>query len=108
MQEAVAEDITGADVKATCNEAKHTAVGMDQWAPVDLKGLSDCAYQCLADMMNTIEQGAEWHEALRSAQSAFLAKDAEDALNPLAYRVLLMLPSVYRTLAHVRLKHLKP
>ena len=108
MPEAVVGNITGEDVKATCNEAKHTAAGMDQWAPADLKELSDCAYQYLADMMNTIEQGAPWPEALLSARAAFLAKDANDALIPLAYGVLLMLPRIYRTWANIRLKHLKP
>lgn len=58
MPEAVVEHITGAGVKATCNEATHTAAGMGQWAPEDLKELSDNAYQHLADMVNTIEQGA--------------------------------------------------
>ena len=52
MPEAVVENIIGEDVKATCNEAKHTVVGMDQWAPVDLRELSDCAYQYLADMID--------------------------------------------------------
>ena len=58
--------------------------------------------------MNAIEKGAEWPEALQVARAAFLAKDAKDALNPLAYRVLLMLPYVYRTWAKIRLKDLKP
>ena len=108
MPEAVVENIAGEDVKATCNEAKHTAVGMDQWAPADLKELSDSAYQHLADMMNTIEKCAPWFEALLSARAAFLAKDANGALNPLAYGVLLMLPSINRTCAKIRLEHLKP
>ena len=33
MLEAEVDDITGEDVKAICNDAKHTAAGMDQWAP---------------------------------------------------------------------------
>ena len=73
--------------------------GWINWAPVDLQELLDLAYQHLADMMNTIEQGAPWPEALLSARAFFLAKDTNDALNPLAYRVLLMLPSIYRTWA---------
>ena len=81
---------------------------MDQWAPADLKELSDLAYQRLADMMNAIEKGAEWPEALKVARAAFLATDAKDALNPLAYRVLLMLPTIYRTWAKIRLRDLKP
>ena len=42
------------------------------------------------------------------ARAAFLTKDAKDALNPLAYRALLMLPTIYRTWAKIRLRHLKP
>ena len=107
MPEAEVEDTIGEDVKAICNEAHHTDAGMDQWAPADLKELSDLVYQHLADMMNTIEQGAPWPEALLFARAAFLAKDTNDALNPLAYRVLLMVPIIYRTWAKIRLKHLK-
>ena len=70
--------------------------------------LSDLACQHLADMMNTIAKGAEWPEALRVARAAFLAKDEKDALAPLAYRVLLMLPTIYRTWAKIRLRRLKP
>ena len=60
MPEAEVEDITGNDVKVICNEAKHTAGGMDQWTPADFTELSDLAYQHLADMMNAIEKGADW------------------------------------------------
>ena len=37
-----------------------------------------------------------------------MAKDENDLLNPLAYRVLLMLPAVYRMCSRTRLAHLQP
>ena len=50
----------------------------------------------LADMLNEIEQGAKWPKEMNKARAAFMSKDEDDVLNPLANRVLLMLPSVYR------------
>ena len=92
MDEAEIEDVIGRDVKTTCNEAKHTAAGMDQWTPADLQEHSGLAYQRLAEFLNMVEKGAPCPEALNSARAAFLGKDPDDKLNPLAYRVLLMLP----------------
>ena len=37
-----------------------------------------------------------------------MAKDAEDVLEPLSYRALLMLPSAYRLWSRTRLRHLTP
>ena len=59
-------------------------------------------------MLNDIEKGAPWPEQLKSARAAFLSKDPEDELNPLAYRVLLMLPAIYRMWSKTRLRHLAP
>ena len=44
MPEADVDDITGNDITVTCNEAKHTAAGMDQRAPADFKELSDLTW----------------------------------------------------------------
>ena len=70
--------------------------------------LSMNAYGYLADMFNAIENGASWPEQLTSAGAAFLSKNPNDELNPLAYRVLLMLPALYRMLSKTRLRHLPP
>ena len=45
---------------------------------------------------------------MNQARAAFMAKDEEDNLNTLAYRVLLMLPSIYRLWGITRLAHLQP
>ena len=66
------------------------------------------AYEYLADMLNDIENGAPWPEQLTTARAAFLSKDPDDELNTLAYRVLLMLPAIYRMWSKNRLRHLQP
>ena len=45
---------------------------------------------------------------MQTARAAFLAKDAEDTLEPVSYRVLLMLPAAYRLWARTRLRQLAP
>ena len=66
------------------------------WTPADIKFLSRDAFDELATMVNMIEEGAEWPEQTKTSRAAFLSKDPNDLLNPLAYRVLLMMPYIYR------------
>ena len=87
---------------------KETAGGMDQRMPAELKFLSMEACRALAEMFMMIEAGASWPEETKVARAAFLAKDEEPDLDPLAYRVLLMLATAYRTWAKIRLEHLQP
>ena len=75
---------------------KEIAGGLDQWGPADLKLLSKEACKELANLFNMIEGGASWPKQLNVARAAFHAKEADSDMDPLAYRVLLMLPSVYR------------
>ena len=56
------DPLCGADVKATCKEAKFSAGGLDQWSTQDFAILSDEAYEWLACMYNEIEKGASWPE----------------------------------------------
>ena len=59
-------------------------------------------------MLNCIEKGAKWPTQLNGPRVAFMSKDEDDELDPLAYRVLLMLPAVYRMWARTRLAHMQP
>ena len=70
--------------------------------------LPEVAFDHLADLFNIIEKGAKWPQQMGKARAAFMVKDEEDPLNPLAYRVLLMLPSAYRLWTRTRLRHLQP
>ena len=89
-------------------DVKEGAAGMDQWAPADFKLLSDRAYGELARMLNMVENGSSWPESLQMARAAFMEKDPEDGQNPLAYRVLLMLPTTYRMWTRTRLRRFLP
>ena len=42
------------------------------------------------------------------ARAAFLPKEEQASMEPLEYRVLLMLPGIYRMWAKTRLQHLAP
>ena len=55
-----------------------------------------------------IEKGAKWPKQLTTARAAFLAKEEDSDMDPLAHRVLLMLASVYRLWGKIRLVHLQP
>ena len=102
------EAITGEDVYQAVQALKATAGGMDQWDPADLKMLSKGACSRLADFYNAIEAGAPWPKQLTTARAAFLAKEEDSDLDPMDYRVLLMLASSYRLWGKIRLAHLKP
>ena len=74
--------------------------------PAECQLLSDKAYHRLAQLLRCIEQGRPWPDALQQATSAYLAKDPANATDPLAYRVLSLLPVLYRRWSAVRLRHL--
>ena len=87
------EKLEGKDLKETaaCTGESaaglgESAAGLDQWAPGDMKLLSDHAYETLAILLNMIEDGAEWPERLTNARAAFLYRNPEMFLGPLEYR----------------------
>ena len=106
--EAEAEPLTGEDLEETMRDAKETVGGLGQWTPADLRMLAPKAYEALAKMLNEIERGKAWPSQMHNARAAFLPKEATNSQDPLEYRVLLMLPAVYRMWAKARLKHLAP
>ena len=65
--------------------------------------LSDKAYDYMARLLNKIESTGRWPAGTTEAKAAFLEKNPEDSDNPLAYRVLLILPGIYRRWAGLRL-----
>ena len=55
-----------------------------------------------------IEDGKAWPKQMNVARAAFLPKGETNSQDPLEYRVLLMLPGVYRMYTKTRLRHLAP
>ena len=62
----------------------------------------------MAEMLNEIENGKKWLKQMNIARAAFLPTEELCSMEPLEYRVLLMLPGIYRMWANVRLLHLAP
>ena len=55
-----------------------------------------------------IEEGAPWPNDLLKTKAAYLSKDPDKTTDPLAYRVLMILPVLYRRWAALRLNDMKP
>ena len=90
-------------LKATCTHAKHTVAGMSGFSPSDFALLSDNMYHWLAHLLNLVEDGVPWPIDLCSAKAAYLSEDPLRTEDPLGYRVLLILPVLYRRWASARL-----
>ena len=86
--------LTGAQLKATCTAAKNSAAGLDNFSPQDFTQLSDLTYDWLAFTLNLIEDGEAWPKDLLQAKATYLAKDNNKTHDPLAYRVLMILPAL--------------
>ena len=55
-----------------------------------------------------VENGAPWPGSLRRGQAVFIPKPNTSWDDPLSFRILLVLPYVYRCWAKMRLRHLAP
>lgn len=107
-KEFTAREIIAQRLQNECTTARASAGGLDQWAPDEFALLSLKAFHHLAEMLKLIGNGAEWPTNCLHARASYLSKDHNDLLNPLSYRVLLMLPEVYRRWASLRLHNLAP
>ena len=67
------ERLTAKDLRQTARETGDSATGLDQWAPGDMKFLSEIALEALAEFLNMVEEGAEWFEQLQVARAVFLS-----------------------------------
>ena len=79
----------------------------DRWAPADFALLPDEAFEWLAKLLRLIEDGKPWPAHLSHTKAAYMEKDPEDRMNPVAYRVLQLLPNLYRRWAAMRLRDLE-
>ena len=101
------QPIRAEDLEASCKAARKSAAGLDNWSPADFRLLSRTTFQWLAELLNQIEEGAPLPDEQMMAKAAFLVKSEDKQEDPLSYRVLLILPNLYRRWASTRLKHLE-
>ena len=94
-------------MKTVCVNATKSAGGLDNFTPEDFTYLSDETYEWVATHLNIIENGGAWPQDLLLGRAAFLSKDPDDTENPLSYRVLLILPVLYRRWATARLSDMQ-
>ena len=69
--------------------------------------LSDNGLQLIVDILNLIEEGAEWPKSSQVARAVFLPKDPDDTQNPLKYRILKITSAYYRRWASTRNQQLE-
>ena len=86
-----------------------TAAGPDGWFPADMRTLSPQALRWLTNLLNMIEEGANWPDQLCAARAVSLAKTQPPSTDDVfKYRLLLMLSAVYRLWARMRLHDVSP
>ena len=86
------------DLKEAIQRSPDNAPGLDGVLASDLELLSDVALQRLVDMLEAIEDGAEWPDQTLAGRTAWLDKSdgPEPSLDPLDFRGLTILSKVYR------------
>eukprot|EP00973_Karenia_brevis_P077860 10819318-Karenia_brevis.AAC.1 len=80
---------------------------MDSWAPADFKLFSDSIFQWASSLLNIIEKGYPWPEDLLHTRATLLCKNPATPYDPLAWRILWILPNLYRRWASARLGQLE-
>ena len=71
------------ELEEICVAGKKSAHGLDNWHTDEFAMLSSEAYVLLAELMDTIEEGAPWPDGTEYARAAFLSKDAEASMDPM-------------------------
>ena len=100
-------DITQDDILRECMTPSHSAAGMDGWTHGEWSLLPPRAAALLAKMLNLIERTGVWLAATVQAKATFLETYPDAPPTPLSARILLLLSTLYRKWASIRLGHLK-
>ena len=88
-------------------ECGPSAAGLDSLTYADFRYLPPIACVNLVNVLRLVEQGHPWPQQLLHARAHMLSKDPSTRFDPLAYRLLLITPVIYRAWAKLRLKHLQ-
>ena len=98
--------ITAEDVEFECKNCAHSAAGTDGFEPGEMAMLSRSAYQIIADLLNLVEEGESWPDGMNEERAVFMEKETDNVDDPLKFRVLKILPALYRRWAALRLRAL--
>ena len=64
------------------------------------------AYHYMARMLNLVEEGEQWPRGIQEAKAAFMEKAEGNVDDPLKFRVLRIMPALYRRWGGARLRML--
>ena len=92
----------------TCTHAKMSTAGLDNWEPAEFALLSRETFDWIVALLNLIESGQPWPDGMQHSKAAYLAKDQNKTESPFDYRVLMVMPCLYRRWATHRLQDLGP
>ena len=92
---------------ATVRRAKPSAAGMDGWRPREMRLLTLEAAVSIVDILRWIEEHGVWPAALLRSKAVFLSKTEQACMDPEDYRVLLIMPWLYRAWARTWFRHVR-
>eukprot|EP00973_Karenia_brevis_P020126 2761904-Karenia_brevis.AAC.1 len=103
----VVSDITGKDLRRILQKMRVSAApGMDGWTVPELRLLPLCLLNCLADLLNIIEETGRWPIGLDRALVSLIGKG--EGAKPLDLRPISLMSIIYRTWAVRRLEDIRP
>ena len=79
------------------------AAGLDGWRPAQWKQLTQLAAHWLVCLLQLVEAGSQWPADCHVARDVFLMKPSTVIENPLTFRVLTILPVLYRAWGKMRI-----
>ena len=98
--------ISAEDLMYEWRECSKSAPGPDGFEPAEMALLPKEAYQHMADLLNLIEGGAQWPRGIQEARAAFMEKAEGNVDQALKFRVLRILPALYRRWGGTRMRML--
>ena len=98
------ERITASRLKEAFGKTAASAAAMDGWNPKEMAMLSTEVCRMSAEMLNLIEEGAEWPRPTTQAKVVFLEKAGATAAKVMTYKPLTITAPLYRCWASMRLE----
>ena len=99
-------DVDPHKLQQECLKANHSAPSLDGWHSAEFSLLPLPAFVVLAEFLNRVETEGKWPDSQAIAKAVFLHKDDPSEAGPLDLRPLLILPTLYRRWASMRLGEL--